>query len=166
MLRLGDADKQNVANNPTHLDWLEASVNTQPFTVPKEYKATLSGTWINIYFFGIPGTKPGEVWGWRIHYGEWAPAPQSVGASFPNTGGKAVTFSYKDPNVGTHNGAPNNIAFVPDDYSGLFVVDGYVSFWALEGCKWWLSLMIFLGPFHRETQQQQDQPHQRTKRHP
>ncbi|KAJ3048893.1 hypothetical protein HK097_010112 [Rhizophlyctis rosea] len=125
MLRLGGADKQNVANNPTHLDWLEASVNNQPFTVPKDYKATLSGTWINIYFFGIPGTKSGEVWGWRIHYGEWGPAPQSVGANFPNTGGKAATFSYKDPNVGTHNGAPNNIAFVPDDYSGLFIVDGY-----------------------------------------
>ncbi|KAJ3036897.1 hypothetical protein HDV00_002241 [Rhizophlyctis rosea] len=126
MIRLGDADKQNVSQNPTHLDWLEASINKQPFSVPTDYASTFSGTWINIYFFGLPGTKAGEIWGWRIHYGEWAPTPFSVGNNFPATSGQATTFQYKDPAIDqSTGGAPNNIAFIPADYSALYIIDGF-----------------------------------------
>ncbi|KAJ3030214.1 UNVERIFIED_CONTAM: hypothetical protein HDU68_009738 [Siphonaria sp. JEL0065] len=127
MVRLGDAGDNNLKNNPSTLEWVDANVNSVAFLDAAVYQPTMAHGWINMYFFGVPGTMGGEVWGYRIHYNEWGLAPQPVGATFPCIHGKTATFTYKDLAEFEHDGAPSHIAYIPDDYSGLWVVDSYVN---------------------------------------
>jgi hypothetical protein len=146
MIRLGDASDNNLSKDidtsvPFKLDWVEASNNLTPFPTESYTKTTMCGGWINIYFFGAPGAPAGEVWAWRIHYAEWRSTPQPVESNFANVPGQAVTFVYRNASENTHNGAPSNIAFIPEDYSGVYVIDSYVS----------VHVLLVLGsstPFH------------------
>ncbi|KAJ3230215.1 hypothetical protein HDU81_004669 [Chytriomyces hyalinus] len=129
MFRLGDAPgpgAPNLNNDPQSLPWTDASNNKLPFDASK-YNPTMAHAWFNIYFFGAPGAQAGDVYGFRIHYGEWGSKPQPVEATFPSMHGRTATFTYKNASEFEHNGAPSNVAFIPDDYSGLWVIDSYIN---------------------------------------
>jgi hypothetical protein len=99
MKRLGDASNENLRyiDNPQFtISWQEASNNAVPFN-SHGYLPTFGHAFFNLYFFNVPGTAPGQVWGWRIHYAEWGPSPQSVQSDFPNTPGQTTTFTFKYP---------------------------------------------------------------------
>ncbi|KAI8900203.1 hypothetical protein BC833DRAFT_582638 [Globomyces pollinis-pini] len=131
MIRIGDANELNLRfdTNPNQsfsLPWIPASNNPVPFS-GANYSPVMAHAWFNIYFFGVPGTSAGQVWGFRIHYGEWGSRPQPVGSDFPVSNGQATTFFFKYPEQNTHNGAPAHVAFIPDDLSGVYVVNSYVN---------------------------------------
>lgn len=99
MKRLGNAADENLrfADNPQFsIAWQDASKNAVPFDT-KDYLPTFGHAFFNLYFFNVPGTLPGQVWGWRIHYAEWGLAPQSVQGDFPNKPGQTATFTFKYP---------------------------------------------------------------------
>ncbi|KAJ3228859.1 hypothetical protein HDU78_009510 [Chytriomyces hyalinus] len=129
MFRLGDAagpGTANLYNDPQSLPWMDASNNKLPFDASK-YAPTMAHAWFNIYFFGAPGAQAGDVYGFRIHYGEWGAKPQHVEATFPSMHGRTATFTYKNASEFEHGGSPSNVAFIPDDYSGLWVIDSYIN---------------------------------------
>ncbi|KAJ3030215.1 UNVERIFIED_CONTAM: hypothetical protein HDU68_009739 [Siphonaria sp. JEL0065] len=130
MVRLGDASTNNLSHDldldaPFSLEWIDANMSPVPFVGYS--KPTMAHAWFNMYFFGVPGTKAGEVWGYRIHYNEWGLAPQAVGATFPSMHGQTATFLYKNASQFEHNGAPAHVAYIPDDYSGLWVINSYIN---------------------------------------
>ncbi|KAJ3072070.1 hypothetical protein HDU98_004341, partial [Podochytrium sp. JEL0797] len=89
MVRLGDAGNNNLnfdtdMSVPFNLTWVSADNNAVPFDGKKYTNPTMAHAFFNIYFFGVPGTTNGEVWGYRIHYNEWGPVPQPVGSTFPS----------------------------------------------------------------------------------
>ncbi|KAJ3082608.1 hypothetical protein HDU99_002148 [Rhizoclosmatium hyalinum] len=132
MIRLGDASDQNLSKDlnkaaPFSLAWVDANFNSIPAAISKYTNPVIAHAWFNMYFFGVPGTNAGEVWAYRIHYNEWGAAPQPVGATFPSMHGQTATFLYKNASQNEHDGAPAHVAFVPDDYSGLWVVNSYIN---------------------------------------
>ncbi|KAI9342932.1 hypothetical protein BDR26DRAFT_859033 [Obelidium mucronatum] len=132
MVRLGDAGDNNLSKDlnldaPFSLEWVDANTNAVPFDGAKYKQPTMAHAWFNMYFFGVPGTKEGEVWAYRIHYNEWGPAPQPCGAVFPSMHGQTATFLYKNASQFEHNGAPAHVAYIPDDYSGLWIINSYIN---------------------------------------
>ncbi|KAJ3347326.1 hypothetical protein HDU83_002182 [Entophlyctis luteolus] len=129
MVRLGDANDLNLSHNPKSLPWQDGNFNEvpQPIASSQNYKPTMGQGWISIYFFGVPSTTPGEVWGYRIHYNEWGLEPQGCDSDFPVMHGQTATFFFRNSSESEHDGAPSHIAFVPDDGSAVYVIDSYIN---------------------------------------
>ncbi|KAJ3140122.1 hypothetical protein HK100_010380, partial [Physocladia obscura] len=128
MLRLGDADRLNLNNNLTTIPWEDANFNFIPPQLSStNYTATMGQGWISIYFFGVPTTTNGEVWGYRIHYNEWSSEPQFCDSDFKPMHGETATFTFRNASENTHDGAPSHIAYIPDDYSAVYIIDSYIN---------------------------------------
>ena len=125
MKRLGNA--LDLLQNPTTLGWIAANNSAIPSNFNDTYLPTMAHAHFNIYFYGVPQVSDGNVWAFRIHYGNFGLAQQPVKSTFKSMHGQACTlqFKYKDQNE--HGGAPAHVVFIPDDQSGTFVTNSYVN---------------------------------------
>ncbi|KAI9356551.1 hypothetical protein DFJ73DRAFT_823141 [Zopfochytrium polystomum] len=127
MWRLGSAPggpDGNLADNSASLNWVAAENNKAPFDTTQYTKPTFGQAAYNMYFFGVPGLQSGNIIGYRIHYNEWGVGPQSVQGTFPNQHGQVAQFLVRVPGQ-EHDAEPPYLAYIPDDYSGLWIIDGY-----------------------------------------
>ena len=115
MKRLGDAQDLNLSKQPSSLPWIQANKNVVPPNFNPEYVATLTHAHFNLFFYGVPNTRDGQVWAFRIHFGEFGPEPTSLNSNFKTIKGQAATFQFKYPEQSEHGGAPAHVAFIPDE---------------------------------------------------
>ncbi|KAJ1549797.1 hypothetical protein HK405_002272, partial [Cladochytrium tenue] len=146
MWRLGSApgvDGTNLNDGASSLPWVSGQLNTPPFDTTAYTNPTFGQAAYNMYFFGGSGLTAGEIYGYRIHYNEvhltiihvtytlfstpvakWGPGPTSVGGNVPVQHGEVAQFQHKVAGQ-DHDAEPPYLAFVPDDYSMTYIVDGY-----------------------------------------
>jgi len=73
----------------------------------------------HIHFLGVPGFSKGTVKIFVIHFSFMQPTPQAYRpASFPTLHGKAVSIFQPEG-----EGVQTEFAFVPDDFSGTYIVN-------------------------------------------
>jgi len=73
----------------------------------------------HIHFLGVPGFNEGTVKIFVIHFSFMQPTPQTfTPAAFPTMHGKAVSIFHPEG-----KGVQTEFAFVPDDFSGTYVVN-------------------------------------------
>ncbi|KAK7052310.1 hypothetical protein R3P38DRAFT_2859671 [Favolaschia claudopus] len=70
----------------------------------------------HIFFFGVPGVKPGNAPIFVIHFAFWQAGAQDFASDFPDSPGKATSF-FLD------SGVQQQIAFIPDDGSHTYIVN-------------------------------------------
>lgn len=132
MMRLGDASQVNLIKDtdntkPFSLPWINGNTNPVPFSTTG-FRPVLAHAWFNMYLFGVPGTLPGHVQPYRIHYNEWGSTPRYTGSDYDaSSPGKAVTLQFKYDNQTEHGGSPAHVVFLPDNRSGMYVINSYVN---------------------------------------
>ena len=115
MKRLGDAQDLNLSKKGTSLPWIQANMNNVPPNFSSDYVPTLAHAHFNLFFYGVPNVPNGNVWGFRIHYGDFGSQPQPVGSDFKSMHGQAVTLQFKWPEQKEHGGSPSHVVFIPDE---------------------------------------------------
>ncbi|KAJ3409286.1 hypothetical protein HDV05_004532 [Chytridiales sp. JEL 0842] len=100
----------------TPINWVDVG-NAVTFPTDSYKNVTFGSAKNHLHFLDYPGANPGEAYIFVIHYAYWQPERQSYG-SFPNVHGQTATI----PNQ-IDSEVPLKFAYIPDDGSGVFVVD-------------------------------------------
>ncbi|KAL7419792.1 hypothetical protein Q5752_005708 [Cryptotrichosporon argae] len=112
-----DMSTLTTAASSSALAWSEVE---NPSFDDSSYTVTAAQAANHILFFGVPSTPAGEADIFVVHYSYFQPNAQTFnatsGSNFPDTSGQA--FSIPD----AANDVPYQIVFVPDDFSGSYVV--------------------------------------------
>jgi hypothetical protein len=89
---------------------------------PKNYSPVVGFSQNHLIFLNDPALKPGEAHFFVIHYAYFQPEITVFnGPKFPQTGGHTASFLKLD------NTVPLLFAFVPNDFSGTFIVNADIS---------------------------------------
>ncbi|KAJ3306322.1 hypothetical protein HDV03_005289 [Kappamyces sp. JEL0829] len=76
----------------------------------------------HLFYFNNPQLAPGQAYVYVIHYAYWQPEIITFqGPPFPQTPGKTAIIPVQS------NSVPLVFAFIPDDYSGTFILNGEVT---------------------------------------
>ncbi|CAK9786521.1 hypothetical protein CC85DRAFT_283117 [Cutaneotrichosporon oleaginosum] len=100
-----------------------------PQIASQNYRVTAAAASNHINYYGVPGTPAGSTNMFVVHYSYWQPQPAAYtavgGRNFPAQSGQAVSLLTPNSTL-----PPYQNLFVPDDFSGAYIVTHYTADWS------------------------------------